>query len=108
MPESAEPSPQFQVGRLALVNRQIRLLIEKARALGIDHEVVSCLKVILQKLATAPLAWGDPLYATKLPGGLVFRGFYSLFFVHYIVYEPQRLVLITEIQVKSGHPLDNA
>jgi hypothetical protein len=105
MPDDAEQAGPYKVGRLAVVNEQIRQLGQRAKVLGLRQEVNDALLAVLAKLETEPLTWGDPQYATRHPGGFVLRGLHFPFIVRYAAFERERAVILLDLRVFPGHPL---
>lgn len=105
MPDNAEQSGPYKVGRLAVVNEQIRQIGQKAKLLGMRQEIENALLAVVSKLEAEPLTWGDPQYATRHPGGLVLRGLRFPLIVRYAAFEHERAVIILDMRVFPGHPL---
>ena len=105
MPEKAEPSGPYQVGRLAVVNEQIRQIAQRAKQLGLRQEIEDALLAVVAKLETEALTWGDPQHATRHPGGLVLRGLHFPLIVRYAAFERERSVILLDPRVFPGHPL---
>jgi|SRR5579884_2978303 len=105
MPDHAEPSGPYKVGRLAVVNEQIREIAQRAELLGRRQEIEDTLLAVVAKLETEPLTWGDPQYAPRHPGGLVLRGLHFPLIVRYAAFEQERTVIILDLRVFPGHPL---
>ncbi len=106
MGKSSEQPEKFTVDRLPAVTVQIRSLVERAKGLGIGPQVLDVLERIVDKLESMPLEWGDPMYATKQPGGLVLRGVLFPFVVQYVTFPQQRVVCILNVGIFPRHPLD--
>jgi hypothetical protein len=105
MPDPAEQSRPYKVGRLAVVNEQIRQIGQRANRLGMRQEVEDALLAVVAKLETEPLTWGDPEYATRQPGGLVLRGLHFPLIVRYAAFEHEHAVIILDLRVFPGQPL---
>jgi hypothetical protein len=95
------------VDRLPAVTEQIWRFAARAKLLGIATQVFDALDVIVSKLETMPLEWGDPEYATKQSGGLVLHGLHFPFIVQYVTYPQQRVVCILKIKAFPRHPLES-
>jgi hypothetical protein len=76
---------------------QAKDLLLRAKSIGIFDEVAQALLAAELKLTTMPLEWGDALYRAKLPGGLVCRGHQPPIYLHYVVYEAQRVVIVHDV-----------
>jgi hypothetical protein len=98
-------SGPFRVSHLPRVTRQIQALLQLATQKGIDSEVRQVFAGIYHRLQTSPSEWGDPLYPTKLPGGVVYHAMERPLNIHYAVYEAQRQVFILDIDPLAGGPL---
>ena len=105
MPDNVQEPRPYKVGRLALVNEQIRQIGHRAKPLGMRQEIEDVLLAVVAKLETEPLTWGDPQYATRHPGGLVLRGLHFPLIVRYAAFEHERAVIILDMRVFPGHPL---
>jgi hypothetical protein len=66
---------------------------------------VDALAEILDQLRARPLEWGDPLYKTKTPGGVVLRGVAYPLRIHYVVFESLNRVLIFDMAPLPHSPL---
>jgi hypothetical protein len=71
MPDPAEPSGPYKVGRLAVVNEQIRQIGQRAKVLGMRQEVEDALLAVMAKLEAS----GGRLVVSEAGGaGLVVSG----------------------------------
>jgi hypothetical protein len=52
-------------------------------------------------LASNPSAFGEPLYNTRLPGGLVCVAYLAPVVLHYVVFEQQRVVYISDVKMSE-------
>jgi hypothetical protein len=95
----------YRVDRVRRVVDQIRELGDRAATLGISENYLSALRAILERLQTSPLDWGDPEWRTKRKGGYVCHGILPPLVVHYVVFEPERVVCILNIKPLPGSPL---
>ncbi len=103
MAETSEPL--FRIERLAHVKDQIRALAQKATPLNMTAPLVSALKEIVGRLQTDPLGWGEPEYHTHHPGGVVCHGIRGHLLVRFVLFEPERIVLLLGIWAVPGSPL---
>ena len=95
----------YKVGRLAQVDVHVQTLAARARQKGLYISVIAALANIEEKPRTAPADWGDPLFNTKLPGGVVCHGMKSPLNVHFFLHQGDRTVVILEIRALAGSPL---
>jgi hypothetical protein len=102
---SQEASP-YHVEPVGPAKEQMRRLIQKGASLNRKQEVVDALNVIIRRLRTQPLEWGDPEYRTRHPGGMVVRGAKDPVFVRYAVYEDEKAVLLLKVQAMPRSFLD--
>jgi hypothetical protein len=99
------PSPHYLVDRVGKVVGQVRDLLHRSSALGIRADVELAWTGLLKQLRENPGGWGDPLWSTKLAGGTVHRGIFIPLVVRFVIYEPQRIVWILDVQPLPGHAL---
>jgi hypothetical protein len=98
-------SESFQAGQLSRVRSQIKHLMDKAAPLGMHQVIVSAFALVSHKLRTPPAEYGDPLYKTKLPGGVVCHAMEPPVNVHFLLHEESRRVCILDIEPLAGSPL---
>jgi hypothetical protein len=60
---------------------------------------------MIDQLSNNPLDWGDPLHHTRTAGGVVCRGITWPLCVHFVVFEPLQIVIITNITPLPESPL---
>jgi hypothetical protein len=101
---SGEESP-YRVDPTGPADAQIRELVARAAARGVRKDVLSAFKAIYHLLETQPHDWGDPEYRTRKEGGMVYHGIVSPLIVWYVVYEPEKVVWLFDVQVLPGSPL---
>lgn len=82
--------------------QQLNALRAEAIRLGIDKEFASAAKWIHERLTTAPLEWGDPLYRLRYLELNLYRGTHAPLNVIYAVDEQRRLVYLTQVWPMPG------
>jgi len=87
------------------IREQLRRWGEQAAARGIESEYLDVLRTTSQRLTTAPLDWGDPLYRLPALNVQVYRGLTSIFYVYYAVDQANRIVYPSEFKLLPSHPL---
>lgn len=95
---AAADTPRFVVSELPDVVKETAELGRQATEAGERQALVETLKAIMKQLEEAPLTWGDPEYHPNKPGSTVLHGTMSGLLVRYVVYEPERSVLILKVQ----------
>jgi hypothetical protein len=95
----------YKVDPTGPANQQIRQLVAKAEEQGTRTSVLATLAAIVRQLRTRPLEWGDPLYHTRLEGGLVCRGLEEPLIALYAVFESRKLVWLLDVRAISKSPL---
>jgi hypothetical protein len=103
---SGSSAARYRVVRSEKVRDQLRQWAETAKQTGLIGRYIEALRIIEEKLESAPLAWGDPLYRLPHLNLLLCRGIYWIFLVEYGVDESKRLVVIKEYKLVPGHPLE--
>jgi len=99
------PESGYFVDRVGKVVDQIRVLVQRRIVSGQQTALASAWTSVLGHLRRDPAGWGDPLYRTQLEGGMICRGIVPPLIVRYVVYEPERIVWILDVQPLPGHPL---
>src|SRR5271166_1326623 len=99
-----ESSP-YRVDPTGHAKQQMTAFAYKAAAGTQRQQVVAALRAIFQHLETRPLEWGDPLYHTRLEGGLVCRGLEEPLIAHYAVFESRKLVWLLDVRAVPSSPL---
>ncbi len=94
---------KFRVSHKPGVLKQIAVLHEAAKAVGIEPQFVDALRQIVVHLQTHPLQWGDPEYNLIHEGGVVCHGIVEPLTARFAVYEIEEAVYILEIR-----PLPNS
>lgn len=95
----------YELSQTAEVTKQIKELGRKARKLGIKNRFVDALKTISRMLQSAPMQWGDPEWHPKRKGDCVCHASCSPLFVRYVVFEPERKVMLLKVQPLPKSPL---
>jgi len=90
---------RFRVGHLPRVEAGLKELTKKAAREGTQGKIFESLRFIQECLETIPLTWGDPAYHTKHPGGVVYHRIHKPYYIHYAVYEQERVVLILDLNM---------
>ena len=98
--------PGYKVDFLPAVKEALLRLGDRAAAAGLHREYVRAVRAIIDRLRTRPLEWGDPLWRTHKPGGMVYQGNVDPLLVRYVVYEHQRYVCILKIMPVPRSRLD--
>lgn len=96
-----DSSPPYQITKINAVVQAIRGIISSEKDWEKRNALADALEAIVDRLRTDPLAWGDPQYRTKKEGGLICRGLYPPFSVHFAVYELERVVCVLDIKLTS-------
>ena len=96
----------FAIGQLPIVLSQVRTLAQKAMATGALRELRTAVVAMIEELRTRPLQWDDPESHPRKQGSLVCHGIVSPLFVRYVVYEPERVVIVLEIRPLPGSGLE--
>ena len=101
----ADHSQPFTVIWVPAALEQARRLLILAKQQGFGKDVELALTKVQSRLSSDPLTWGDPLYATKLPGGVVCRGMAPPLRTLFAVFEERHLVFVFKVDVLPDHPL---
>jgi hypothetical protein len=96
------PETPYRVVYAGQSLQQLNDLIEQAVRLGTLTDLEDTVKKIQQRLAAAPLEWGDPLYHLRYLGLFLFRGTLAPLNVIYAVDEQRKLVYLTQIWPMPG------
>src|SRR5438045_3812154 len=94
---SANGARRFKVARLPKAKAQIDALRTRAAAVGMARDLARARRGVMHWLEDMAAQWGEPLYRTKLPGGMVRLGGAEGLSVQNIVYEEKRVVLIHSV-----------
>lgn len=97
------PETPYRVDYAGQYLRQLENLVKQAVHLGTYADFASTVRTIHQRLRTAPLEWGDPLYRLRYLGLLVHRGTHTPLNVIYAVDEMRKLVYLTQVWPMPGH-----
>jgi hypothetical protein len=98
--------PPFTVDRVREVDRQLGELTAKAIASGTQAELFAPVRGVVRRLESDPLGWGDPRYRTQHPGGVVCQALWPpLLNVHYVVFEPEAVVMLLDVKALPGSSL---
>jgi hypothetical protein len=96
-----ELPPGYRVLHMPGVATQIRDLVRSIDDEPSQRELLDKLTSIAQGLASNPSAFGEPLYNTRLPGGLVCVAYLAPVVLHYVVFEQQRVVYISDVKMSE-------
>ena len=96
-------NPSYEVHCSALVAQALKDLQRKASQAGVGEQVLSAIKAIHERLANAPLEFGEPLYQLHTLKLLVRVGIMSPLVVEYAVYEEAPLVFLRGVKALPGH-----
>jgi hypothetical protein len=83
-------------------------ILRRGKQHGFGKELELAFAEVRARLSSNPLTWGDPLYATKLPGGIVCHGMEPPLNVLFAVFEERRLVFVFGLDLLPDHPLGNS
>src|SRR5437867_1916293 len=97
---------QFTIDLLLQVPDQIRHLARIAKPTSRLREYLDILRGAFTRLEEDPLAWGDPEYHGKHKGSTVCHGIAGPVHIKYVVFEPERLVLILQVKAMPNSWLD--
>jgi hypothetical protein len=95
--EPGAPQP-YRLDAMPAARRQLRELSINAIESGFAKLLTGALQEMMQKLQTDPINWGDPEYHPKKQGSCVYHRACDPLFVKYVVYEPERVVLVLEVR----------
>jgi hypothetical protein len=101
--EPGDPQ-RFQLDAMPTAMRQLRELTRNAIESGFAKLLTGALQEMMQKLRTDPTNWGDPEYHPKKQGSCVYHRACDPLFVKYVVYEPERVVLVLEVRPLPKSP----
>jgi hypothetical protein len=87
----------YEVSQMPQVKAAMLELGKKAARLGIQNEYLEALNAISTKLQTDPLGWGDE-YKPRQEGSLVCHAICAPLFVRYVIFEPERKVMILTLK----------
>ncbi|OAI47117.1 hypothetical protein AYO44_10085 [Planctomycetaceae bacterium SCGC AG-212-F19] len=85
---------------------QLKAWGKKAAKLGMRDAFIAALKTINDRLATDPLAWGDPYFHLRQLGLLCCHGIHAMLHVYFAVDDEKKLVFVKEFKILPGHPLE--
>jgi hypothetical protein len=94
----------YRVTPLPSAAKQIRELGERAKVQGTLHSFVHLLNGAMNYLRMRPLEWGEPTYHPKKPGSVVCQSAIGGLFFEYVVYDPERVVIILSVIPMAGSP----
>lgn len=100
------PVPPYRVDHLAVVSSQLRALSEIAKSAGLGADLFITVRLAFGRLALNPHAFGEPSFRTRREGGIVCRAVVWPIVIHYAVFDPDGIAMITELQAIPGTPLD--
>jgi hypothetical protein len=103
---SSPSGANFTVDRLPKVDDEIRELAKVARANGRLQEYLNIVRDVLDELEQDPQNWGDPEYHGKSEGSTVCHGIAGPLYVKYVVFEPERVVVIFQVRAMPNSWLD--
>jgi hypothetical protein len=87
-------------------NREaVKQLAKKAVRLGLTASFREALEIIVERLASEPLTWGDPAYRLRKADWKICHGISAPLHVFFGVDEDRRIVFIKEIAALPGHGL---
>jgi hypothetical protein len=89
--------PRYEITSVPNVKQQLRRHAQHAVLQGKDATVARALRHIMRQLEIDPARFGEPAYRTRKPGGLVYKAVHQPFSVSYVVYEPERVVLLIDV-----------
>jgi hypothetical protein len=84
---------------------QLALWQRTAIPLGIGANFRADWSAIMEKLATSPREWGDPLYSLHHLQLLMYRGIHARIAVSYVVHDRLPTVFVSGIKPILNHPL---
>jgi hypothetical protein len=102
---AADEEPAYEIGQMPEVNRQLRRLKKSALKSGARDLLSEAVRLAFTRLRTEPGAWGDPEYHPKKKGSTVYHAVVSPLLIHYVVFEPERKVLILSLKPLPNSPL---
>jgi hypothetical protein len=85
---------------------QLRDLAQRAVGIGIGDTIADEVRRIYRGLEEDPLSWGDPQFRLHNLDLLIFHRYCPTFYVRYGVDEENRVVYVTELRPRPGHPLE--
>lgn len=94
-------SQDYRLGHVKQVPQQIRELSRRAERNDIKDLYNEALQIIVEKLETVPSEFGDPIHHAKKQGATVRVAIIEPVSITYVVYEPERVVLWTELKPLS-------
>src|SRR5881409_3753898 len=94
----AGPQP-FKVIRSEKVRQELQQSCASAKQMGLANQCAEALERIEEKLQNNPTQWGDPLFDLSHLGLRVYRGWHSMFLVHYGVDLTRRVVIVREYKL---------
>lgn len=95
----------YKVGNAAGVGARMHLLAQRASLAGIRQAYLDALTMMLQRLSSDPLVFGDPLYRMPHQGGIVCHAVVGPILVHYSVHEAENSVIVGDIKPLYEWPI---
>jgi hypothetical protein len=93
----------YRIDYAGQYRRQLEDLINQAVRLGTLADLEAAVKMIHQRLSTAPSEWGDPLYRLRYLELDLYRGTHTPLNIIYAVDEQRKLVYLTQVWPMPGH-----
>ncbi len=97
--------PIYFVDRTGPVDDEIRQLIQRATTSKLRRSFFRTMRKVVKNLMTRPLEWGDPEHRTRKEGGVVCHGIMPPLILRYVVFEPEKVVVILRIKALPGSAL---
>jgi hypothetical protein len=88
----------FQLSHLPGVSRRVKQLGDEALQAGVWGAFADAISYAYYRLQTDPIAWGDPEYHPKKPGSTVLHAVCFPLFFQYVVFEPERKVMLMTVK----------
>lgn len=105
---STDPAHPYWVSFLQSARERVDRCAQAASRLGIAAEYAATLRLIVDRLSTAPLTWGEPSHHYRAARLVVRNMICQRILVIYAVHEEQPIVFIKECKPVLGHPLESA
>src|SRR5262249_29206731 len=96
---------RFRVTFNELLRQRVREYTQRAHDSGFGQRFLAEMQEIVERMATDPLNWGDPIYTLHSLGLQMFHRIHSGIHVEYGVNEPARVVFVRRVEPTTGHPL---
>ena len=98
----AESAPPFRVEHSRALLASVKELRQLAIDRGLSDDFDRALSLVVDKLQTAPLDWGDPSYGLAHLRMVVYQGLHAPLQVSYVVDADAKLVIIREVRALPG------